>query len=64
MNEEHLRQLLEIIKTQSAINHRIETILKDLGANNTPKMKILQELITINQSLLVKFEKDIDSERG
>lgn len=59
MDKKDLELILNVIRSQSATNHRIEHILTDLvmGGGNNPQIKDLRNLITQNQSLLSELEK-------
>lgn len=59
----NLEELLDVLKTQSAINVRIERILSFLisGNQNNPQLNDLREMIKNNQSSLSDLEKKIKS---
>ncbi|WP_284460247.1 hypothetical protein [Chryseobacterium sp.] len=63
MNKEDLELLLSVIKSQSEINRRAETLISDLtmGSGANPKIKDLRDLLKVNQSLVNELEKKIKS---
>lgn len=61
MNRKDLELLLSIIKSQSEINRRTETLISDLtmGSGASPKIKDLRDLLYLNQSLVTELENKI-----
>ncbi|GAA4161015.1 hypothetical protein GCM10022217_25990 [Chryseobacterium ginsenosidimutans] len=61
MNKKDLELLLSIIKSQSEINRRTETLISDLtmGSGANPKIRDLRDLMKVNQSLITELENKI-----